>query len=225
MTNPNPKKFNQLGYILLLLALLPLSTTARPFVLVLSQDDLNPKDPATDGTSDTDPTDSDFDDFIDSEAKPDYDLDPGSWSPIFEPNTNNPPYFNSSSSEGEEDAGKNDNGENREKFELIYYFGVKKMVTAASRGDERGMAEAAAEIEAAAAGGHPHSQSVMGFLYGMGIMRERSKAKAFLHHYFAAEGGNKQSKMALAYTYYRQEVSVLISAYTNLSYFCGINNL
>ncbi|XP_027125942.1 ERAD-associated E3 ubiquitin-protein ligase component HRD3A isoform X1 [Coffea arabica] len=203
MRNRNQKrKFIRLSYVLLLLGLFPTSTIARPFVLVLSQDDLNIKDPVTDGVSDSDPTDSDFDDFIDSDAKPDYELDPGSWSPIFEPSTNNSPYFNSSSSSPDEDV-ENNNGEN---FDLIYYLGVKKMVTAARRGDERGMAEAAMEIETAAAAGHSHSQSVMGFLYGMGIMRERSKAKAFLHHYFAAEGGNMQSKMALAYTYYRQDM-------------------
>ncbi|KAL3529127.1 hypothetical protein ACH5RR_008449 [Cinchona calisaya] len=186
-------KFIKLSYVLLLLGFLPLSTIARPFVLVLSQDDLNLKDPTADPTSDSDPTDSDFDDFIDSESKPDYQLDPGSWTPIFEP----------SSEDGEEEVAEANNGED---FNSIYYLGVKKLVTAASRGDERGVAEAATEIEAAAAAGHSHSRSVMGFLYGMGIMRERNKAKAFLQHYFAAEVGNMQSKMALAYTYYRQDM-------------------
>lgn len=193
--------FLGLGCVLLLLGLFTVSAIARPFVLVLSQDDLNLKDPATDGVADTDPNDSDFDDFIDSEAKPDYELDPGSWSPIFEPGSNDDnnksPYFNSS----EEDVVESNN------YDLTYYLAVRKMVRASSRGDERAMAEAAAEIEATAAAGHSHSQSVMGFLYGMGIMRERSKAKAFLQHHFAAEGGNMQSKMVLAYTYYRQEVS------------------
>lgn len=77
---------------------------------------------------------------------------------------------------------------------------------AASRGEFGVMEEAVAEIEAASVLGHPHGQSAMGFLYSMGIGRERSDAKAFLYHYFASEGGNMQSKMALAYTYYRQEV-------------------
>ena len=68
--------------------------------------------------------------------------------------------------------------------------------------------EAAAEIETEAnTKGDPHARSVLGFLYGMGMMRERNKAKAFLNHYFAAEGGNAQSMMVLAYTYSRQDVS------------------
>ncbi|KAL3512171.1 hypothetical protein ACH5RR_024888 [Cinchona calisaya] len=206
MRNRNPK-FIELSYVLLLLYLLPLSTIARPFVLVLSQEDLNFKDlAATDATSDADPTDADFDDFMDSEAKPDYQLDPGSWSPIFEPGSNNFPYFNSSDYEEEEEQQEQEVAENREDLDSIYYFGVRKMVRAASRGDERAVAEAATEIEMAAAAGHSHSQSVMGLLYEMGIMRERSKAKAFLQHYFAAESGNMQSKMALAYTYYRQDM-------------------
>ncbi|KAL2478893.1 ERAD-associated E3 ubiquitin-protein ligase [Forsythia ovata] len=75
-----------------------------------------------------------------------------------------------------------------------------------SRGGYRVMEEAASEIEVAAAAGHPHAQSVVGFWYNMGMTRERSQAKAFLYHSFAAEGGNMQSKMALAYTYYRQDM-------------------
>ncbi|KAK2664539.1 hypothetical protein Ddye_003113 [Dipteronia dyeriana] len=35
-------------------------------------------------------------------------------------------------------------------------------------------------------------------------MRERNEAKALMYHHFAAQGGSFQSKMALAYTYYRQ---------------------
>jgi SEL1 protein len=81
------------------------------------------------------------------------------------------------------------------------------MFAAVSSGDARVMEEAAAEIEAAGSEGHAHARSVLGFLYGMGMMRETNKAKAFLYHHFAAEGGNAQSKMALAYTYLRQDVS------------------
>ncbi|KAL0758774.1 hypothetical protein Bca101_074924 [Brassica carinata] len=46
----------------------------------------------------------------------------------------------------------------------------------------------------------------MGFVYGTGMMREKSKSKFFLHHNFAAEGGNMQSKMTLAFTYLRQDM-------------------
>lgn len=69
------------------------------------------------------------------------------------------------------------------------------------------MEEAVSEFEDGAAAGYAHAQSALGFLYGMGQMRDRSKGKAFLYHHFAAEGGNMQSKMALAYTYLRQDVS------------------
>ncbi|CAI8596324.1 unnamed protein product [Vicia faba] len=40
----------------------------------------------------------------------------------------------------------------------------------------------------------------------MGLLRERSKQKAFVYHHFASDGGNMQSKMALAYTYTRQDM-------------------
>lgn len=181
------RRIRRLSFALLLLALLPISTLGRQLVLVLSQDDL------TEGTADStnlgdDTSDTGFDDFIDSEAKPDYVLDPGSWSPIFEPAIAPHDHLGG---------------------EASYYETVSKIVKASSRGDERAMEEAASEIEAAASAGHPHAQSILGFLYGMGIGRERNKAKSFLYHHFAAEGGNMQSKMALAYTYSRQEVSFL----------------
>lgn len=182
------RKIKNLSYLLLLLAVFPVTTLARQFVLVISQDDI--KDLGTDATAatETDSTEPGFDDFIDSDAKPDHELDPGSWSPIFEPGTD--PV-------------------NQDEQEAAYYQAVRKMVTASSRGDARGMEEAASEMEATAAAGHPHAQSVMGFLYGMGMVRERNKAKSFLYHHFASEGGNMQSKMALAYAYTRQEVSLI----------------
>ncbi|KAM3268808.1 ERAD-associated E3 ubiquitin-protein ligase component HRD3A [Capsicum chacoense] len=178
------RKTRKITFVFLLLTLLPISTLGRQLVLVLSQEDL--KEAAADSTNLVDDTsDSGFDDFIDSEAKPDYVLDPGSWSPIFEPATASEDHL---------------------EHEGVYYSAVSKIVKAYSRGDERAMEEAASEIEAAAVAGHPHAQSILGFLYGMGIGRERSKAKSFLYHHFAAEGGNMQSKMALAYTYSRQEM-------------------
>ncbi|CAN4125252.1 unnamed protein product [Withania somnifera] len=181
MKNRKPRKIT---FVLLLLTLLPISTLGRQLVLVLTQEDL--KEASADSTNLVDdPSDSGFDDFIDSEAKPDYVLDPGSWSPIFEPATAPQDHL---------------------EHEGAYYSAVSKIVKAYNRGDERAMEEAASEIEAAASEGHPHAQSILGFLYGMGIGRERSKAKSFLYHHFAAEGGNMQSKMALAFTYSRQEM-------------------
>lgn len=77
-------------------------------------------------------------------------------------------------------------------------------------GDARLIEEGSGEIETAAESGYPAAQSVLGFLWGMGLLRERSKQKAFVYHHFASDGGNMQSKMALAYTYTRQDVSSLV---------------
>ncbi|CAI8608942.1 unnamed protein product [Vicia faba] len=73
-------------------------------------------------------------------------------------------------------------------------------------GDARLIEEGSGEIETAAESGYPAAQSVLGFLWGMGLLRERSKQKAFVYHHFASDGGNMQSKMALAYTYTRQDM-------------------
>ncbi|KAJ0105711.1 hypothetical protein Patl1_19607 [Pistacia atlantica] len=167
----------KLIFTLLILTLYPLSLYARPFILVLSQDDIKDTPP-----SPQDDDSADWDDFGDSETEPEENLDPGSWNPIFEPSMD-PDALNRS-----------------------YYSTVAKMMSAVSDGDKRKMREATAEIEAAADEGEPHSRSVLAFLYGMGMMRERNKAKAFMYHHFAAEGGNIQSKMALAYTYLRQDM-------------------
>ncbi|CAK9158646.1 unnamed protein product [Ilex paraguariensis] len=176
------RNLHTLIFSLILLSLLPLSTLARPFVLVLSQDDLTDSSTSSDDSI-LGENDSDFDDFTDSDSKSDEEFDPGSWRPIFEPNTR-----------PESDPSP------------LYYSGVMKMVNAASRGDERLMAEAEAEIEAAARKGCANAQSVMGFLTRMGMGRERNKAASFLYHSFAAENGNMQSKMALAYIYSRQDM-------------------
>lgn len=167
---------------LLIFSLFPLSLSAGPFVLLLSQDSFK-KDPS----SIDDPTilDSDSDDFDDETlTSKDELLDLGSWRPIFESDWN----------------------ATKSTAEAIYYSGIGKMMS----GNIRVMEDAKAEIEAAAESGFPAAQSVMGLFYGMGIMKERSKAKALLQHHFAAEGGDMQSKMVLAYMYSRQDVSVLI---------------
>ncbi|KAM7279396.1 hypothetical protein ACFE04_006530 [Oxalis oulophora] len=173
---------------LLILSLFFISINARPFVFILSQDDL--KDLTT-ASSNPDGVDSlhdsaDWDDFGDAESKTDEELDSGSWRPIFEPDSSGP------SLTSESDA--------------VYYASVDKMMSSVSNGEEKWFEEAVGEIEAVASEGHAHSQSVLGLLYGMGMMRERNKGKAFLYHHFASEGGNTQSKMALAYTYSRQEM-------------------
>lgn len=157
-------------------SLLLLSATARPFVLVLSKDDLKDTPPSDDDSS---ADSSDWDEFGESETQSEEELDPGSWRPIVDSSGNT---------------------------SSLYFSAVRSMISAATTGDPRLMEEAASEIEAAAAAGSQHAQSALGFLYGTGCTKEQSASKAFLYHHFAAEGGNKQSKMALAYTYLRQEM-------------------
>lgn len=170
------------------------SVSARRFVLVLSQDDIKEVSSGDDSSSSSDPIPHDlanWDEFGDSDnLKSDEELDPGSWRPIFEPD---------SSSVSVNERKKSESND-------FYYSAVSKMVTASSSGDVVLMEEAAAEIEAASTDGHSHSRSLLGFLHDMGFVRERSKAKAFLYHYFAAQSGSMQSKMALAYTYSKQDV-------------------
>ncbi|KAJ9162526.1 hypothetical protein P3X46_022291 [Hevea brasiliensis] len=169
----------------LTLSLLFLSLLVRSLVLVLSQGDLK-DDLISDAYSSPD-SPLEWDEFGYSDFKPDNELDPGSWCAIFEP-----------------DSSVLDTTEDPVMAE--YYSAVKKMLWAVSRGEVRMMQEAAVEIEAAAVTGNPHAQSGLGFLYGLGQMRERNEDKAVLYHYFAAEGGNLQSKMVLAYTYSRQDM-------------------
>ncbi|KAJ7975247.1 ERAD-associated E3 ubiquitin-protein ligase component HRD3A [Quillaja saponaria] len=177
-------------FYLLIFSIYLLSLGARPVVLVISQDDLieGPDDATADPTHPD--SAAEWDEFGDSDShKSDEEIDPGSWRRIFELN----PAATASELGMESDT--------------LYYSGISKMMSAASSGEVRLMEEAIGEIEAAAESGYPAAQSVLGFLYGMGQMRERNKAKAFLYHHFAAEGGNMQSKMALAYTYMRQDMN------------------
>ncbi|CAL0312358.1 unnamed protein product [Lupinus luteus] len=174
---------------LLVFSLLPLSLLARPFVLVFSPEDF--KDAPSDEPSAVDSDSAEWDDFGESDAvKSEDELDPGSWHPIFEPDST----FSATAAEPSTE------------LEALYYSGVGKVMSAVSSADVRLMEEACGEIESAAESGYPAAQSMLGFLWRMGILRERSKAKAFLYHHFAAEGGNMQSKMALAYTYKRQDM-------------------
>lgn len=182
----------------LALSLLTLSLLGCPFVLVLSQDEF--KDAPTSGDSDADssPDSSlEWDEFDYSDYKPEHELDRGSWHPIFEP-----------------DSTASDITE--EPMMTEYYSAVKKILWAVTGGEVGMMQEATAEIEATAVAGNPHAQSVLGFLYGLGLMKEWNKTMAFLYHHFAAEGGNLQSKMVLAYTYSRQDVSIFSILFSNI---------
>ncbi|KAL5067730.1 hypothetical protein RYX36_018617, partial [Vicia faba] len=164
---------------LLCFSLLTLSVTARPYVLVLSQEDFKDEPPSDPDSS------PEWDEFGDSDShKSEEDLDPGSWRQIFEPTSTQPQPQPQSDTEA------------------LYYSAVTKLMT----GDARLIEEASGEIETAAESGYPAAQSVLGFLWGMGLLSERSKQKAFVYHHFASDGGNMQSKMALAYTYTRQDM-------------------
>lgn len=176
--------------VLVLLLYLPsCAYSVRPFLLVITNDDF--KDPSvTDGDSADDVTSdsADWEDFGIPESTSNDDHDPGSWRPIFEPSS--PPLSNSSD----------------EPHSSLYLSGVRDMINAASAGDPSAMEAASAQIEASASAGHPHAQSTLAFLHGSGTLRRRNHPKSFLYHSFAAEGGNMQSKMVLAYTYYRQDM-------------------
>ncbi|KAF5200972.1 Erad-associated e3 ubiquitin-protein ligase component hrd3a, partial [Thalictrum thalictroides] len=177
--------------ILILISLFPISTLARPFVLVLSKEDLEDDTPSSSSSiHDQDSSSTEWDEFGESDNKTEDELDPGSWRPIFEPD------LSSSLS-----SLNNTNPE-----ESRYYSGVRKMISAVSNADTELMNEAASEIEASAMEGYAHAQSALGFLYGSGQLKEKNVAKAFLYHHFASEGGNLQSKMVIAYTYFRQNM-------------------
>lgn len=157
------------------------SVQAQSFVITLSDDSFN-------SSFDDNGIDeySDLDEFGESELNPEQELDPGSWRPIFEPNNS---IVDSTLTQ--------------------YYSGLQKIISAASEGNTRLMEEAVNELDACGSAGDPQAQSMMGFIYGMGITRETDGSKSFLQHQLAADGGNMQSKMALAFRYIRQDVSKL----------------
>ncbi|KAL8199874.1 hypothetical protein R6Q57_013442 [Mikania cordata] len=170
-------------FLLLCTLLLSKTVTSRPFVLVLSQDDLNV------GAVDDSPDDpADWDDFGELDSRSDEELGPGSWRPIFEPDESGSAVEIVINPQLEE-----------------YYSCVRKLVSAVNDGG-RSMEDVAAKIESIAATGNPHAQSLLGFLYNTGMARVRDGAKAFMYHHFAADSGNTHSKLAHAYTYYRQEL-------------------
>ncbi|XP_072990609.1 ERAD-associated E3 ubiquitin-protein ligase component HRD3 [Typha latifolia] len=169
-------------------SLIPFSSSVRPFVIVISNDDLT-KDSSS-GDSFDDSSD-DWDEFSDSTRADDHPIDPGSWLSILDPFSSSP-LLNSSS--------------DFDPLESLFISGIRSMLSAASSADPSAMAAAASQIEAAASAGLPHAQSTLAFLYSHGILRPQNRPKSFLFHQFAAEGGNLQSKMALGYTFFRQDM-------------------
>ncbi|GJN30943.1 hypothetical protein PR202_gb19291 [Eleusine coracana subsp. coracana] len=80
------------------------------------------------------------------------------------------------------------------------------MLSAATAGNHEAFSMAASQIEAAAEEGHAGALSVLAFLSGAGMTRPASRSRALLLHKLAADAGDLQSKMALAYSYFRQEM-------------------
>ncbi|XBH57016.1 hypothetical protein VPH35_078707 [Triticum aestivum] len=176
--------------VLTVSALLPRAAAVRPFVLVLSGEDFlkdpsgaHPSLPSADGDSE------DWDDFADDSPATDPLLSPSSWIPLLDPTTPSP--------SGDQPDPPSD---------ALFVAGVRAMISAASSGDEAAFSTASAQIDAAASGGHPGAQSALAFLSGAGMTRPVSRSRAFLLHKFAADAGDLQSKMALAYAYFRQEM-------------------
>ncbi|KAG0480229.1 hypothetical protein HPP92_011087 [Vanilla planifolia] len=177
--------------VFLLLCLIPISYSLRPFLLVFTNEDFKESSAASAvGDSVDSPTEdsADWEDFGDPDSTSEDDHDPGSWRPIFEPSS--PPPANASD----------------DPWYSLYFSGVRDMIDAASSGDPAAMDAANSQIEASASAGFPHAQSTLAFIFGTGLLRHQSRSKSFLYHSFAAEGGNMQSKMVLAYTYYRQDM-------------------
>lgn len=83
---------------------------------------------------------------------------------------------------------------------------VREMIEGVDEEDWHMLSEAVKGLQSEADKGTAHAQSTLGFLHWMGCGVNLSDAKAHLYHHFAAEGGNPQSKMALAYSYYRHKV-------------------
>ncbi|XP_008781053.1 ERAD-associated E3 ubiquitin-protein ligase component HRD3 [Phoenix dactylifera] len=181
---PRRRTVSALSLFLVLLVCLPIASALRPLVLVITSNDL--KD-----SPDSDPPDDspEWDEFGDPgpASASDDDHDPGSWRPALDPSTSS----NSSSDDPHED---------------LYLSGIRAMISAASSGDPAAMDSAASDIEASASAGHPNAQSALAFLFGTGLARPQSRPKSYLYHHFATEAGNMQSKMVLAYSYFRQDL-------------------
>ncbi|CAL4930209.1 unnamed protein product [Urochloa decumbens] len=170
------------------------AAAVRPFVLVLSVDDFlkdssaHPSLPSADSAGAEGDADE-WDDFADDSPGADPLLSPSSWVPLLDPSSSPPP------GDGPDSPA-----------DSLFVAGARAMLSAASEGDDAAFITAAAQIEAAATAGHPGAQSALAFLSGAGMTRPASRSRAFLLHKFAADAGDLQSKMAIAYSYFRQEM-------------------
>ncbi|GJN08416.1 hypothetical protein PR202_ga26329 [Eleusine coracana subsp. coracana] len=150
----------------------------------------HPSAPSTDSTG-TDPVvdTDDWDDFADDFPTADLLLSPSSWVPLLDP---------TSPSASDDGLVSTD--------DTLFVKGARAMLSAASAGNYLAFSMAANQIEAAAEEGHPGALSVLAFFSGAGMTRPASRSRAWLLHKLAADAGDLQSKMALAYSYFRQEM-------------------
>eukprot|EP00249_Psilotum_nudum_P022952 c28701_g1_i2 orf=217-2274(+) len=164
---------------------------ARQFVLVFDKEDgkqgLTESGLSGESGSEDGQESSDWDEFGELEDSEEEDLDPGSWRSVV----------------GDHPGGGNISAAD----DTSYRSGVQKMLYAVSAGEPEFLEAAIRDLEQAADQGNAHAQSTLAFLYGSGCGVQHSNAKAFLFHHFAAEGGDFQSKMALAYSYLRLQIN------------------
>jgi SEL1 protein len=131
-----------------------------------------------------------LDDFTDDSPTADLLLSPSSWVPFLDQTST------SSASDNEPDT----------TADTLFVACTGTMISAASTGDDVAFATVAVQIKVVAVEGNPGAQSALAFLSGAGMTRLASRSLAFLLHKFTTGTGDLQSKMALAYSYLRQEV-------------------
>lgn len=197
MTDMGPLRCSRFLKILIMfmLTITPVLASGRQMILLLEEEEVKEVAQGESGEEDENSLESgvinedsdEWDEFGHMEDSSVDELDPGSWRKILDETLSR------------ENISSNEEG--------LYVSGVNKMMFAVSEGEPELMKEAISDLHLAADGGYAHAQSTLGFLFEIGSGVEQSDAKAFLYHHFAAEGGNFQSKMALAYTYYRQQVN------------------
>lgn len=173
----------------------PLVACARNFVIVWEDDDIKHEfgsngeeftDDMVDrkglfGFMESQEPSLEWDEFGDSEETTEDVLDPGSWIHIPE-------------------------HEDRDERPDEYAAAVRKMMESVSKVEPLLLDEAIRGLKSEAESGNAHALSTLAFLSASGYGVQQSDAKSFLFHHFAANGGNLQSKMALAYSYSRQQM-------------------
>lgn len=196
MTDMGPLRCSRFLKILIMfmLTITPVLASGRQMILLLEEEEVKEVAQGESGEEDENSLESgvinedsdEWDEFGHMEDSSVDELDPGSWRKILDETLSR------------ENISSNEEG--------LYVSGVNKMMLAVSEGEPELMKEAISDLHLSADGGYAHAQSTLGLLFEIGSGVEQSDAKAFLYHHFAAEGGNFQSKMALAYTYYRQQM-------------------